>query len=420
VVFGAEGGLPTGTQLILRLLDLAPALPGATGPGGPTPGWSFEPSPQLGATGLPPATPLPGGPMVPSAPGAAANPEGAPVAASGGGTASVTATPATPPGTAPANAAAPGTASAAGANATPPVATNAPNPPSLPATVPGVVAPNSLAGKPLILTPLGLVSLDSGPALQPGARVLFETVGAPVLPAGQAAGGAAQVAVPAQPGPAAGWTAFGDTIAVLQRVDPTAAQQVVLRLPDLGPQFVPNMVAWVAATQSGDIRAWLGDRAVKALERDGRVDLIQRLGGDLAAARAPVAMPQSSGDWQALTLPLFFGQRVERIRMMVRRHRDEDEAEGRDEEGLRFLVDVDMSRLGALQLDGLVKRNAKRFDLIVRSRRALPDDVQHEIGGIFARALEGMGMTGAAIFKQAVAFIEPLPVQPRAGAGLTI
>ena len=411
VVFGTQPGLPTGTQLIVRLLGIEPPLAGNA---------TLGASPEASLHG----TAGPAGPIgttagtTTTAPGASigidAKAQGEPVKL--GGVVVAPATGGTPsaPGASVVGSASPSTGLAASPSG---VTTNAGlGLPSNPLT--GTVAPNSLGGKPLIQTALGLISLETAPDLAPGARVVFETVGNPVPPPAVPTTAPVVASSVAAGQPATGWAAFGDAVAVLQKADPEVAQMLVQRLPDLGPQFMANAAGWVAAAQTGDMRAWLGDRAVKALEKSGRGDLIERLEGDMGEMRANVTLPRGAGDWQVVTLPLFFGQSVERIRLTMRRARGDEDEEGREEEGLRFLVDVDMSRLGALQFDGLVKRNAKSFDLIVRSRRALPDDVRREIGVIFARALDSMGMIGGAVFKQAVAFIEPLPV--RSGTGLTI
>ena len=406
VVFGTEAAIPNGTQLTVRLLDILP--PGAT-------------------TGLPSATPEPGAALPPIVgeprpgvlPGPLPNTGALPAATDPEGALPPGATVPASPGTVPASPdATTGPSSAMttpGASAPSLPVTTAPDPAAaLPATLSGTVAPNSLGGQPLVQTPIGLLSLSGAPDLPPGSQVTLQTVGPPTPPAPVIA--ASPSATQAQP---SGWANFSDTMVVLQKADPGAVQVLVQRLPDLGPQFVSNLVTWVAAAQTGDIRAWLGERTVKALEKAGRADLIDKLGDDLDGMKSTVRLPQLGNDWQALTLPLFFGQRIERVRLSVRRAKgEEDGLKGGDEEGLRFLLDVDMSQLGALQLDGLVKRQAKHFDLIVRSRLELPEQVRRDINSIFTRSLDGFGMTGGAVFKQTAAFIEPLPI-PTTYAGLT-
>ena len=397
LVFGTQPKLPTGTQLILRLLGIdapqeepvssQPAVAGGAGepPEAAGPGLGVAPHPEGHGveTGLEAGVPelilVP-----PDQPGEVVVPRSVP-----GQTATIQ-TPQAQPGAA--------------------EATQDQSPLAAGSRLEGTVAPNSLGGKPLIQTPVGLIALADAPDLAPGARVVFELATDPALP--PLASQSAAPATSGAPQPAPGWANLSDALAALQKADPDMAQAILQRLPGPSPQFMLNAAGWVAAAETGDLRGWLGDRAVKALEKAGRPDLIERLAGDMAEMRTPVTLPQQGTNaWQTMILPFYIEQRIERIRLTMRRGRgDAEDEDGTEEEGLRFLVDVDMSQLGALQFDGLVKRQAKSFDLIVRSRRELPDDVRREIGIIFARALDNMGMVGAAVFKQAVAFVEPLPV----------
>jgi hypothetical protein len=287
-------------------------------------------------------------------------------------------------------------------------------PAMLPRTLTGTVAPNSLAGQPLVQTAAGLLALDTALDLPPGAQLELVPIGPPAHPA------AGAVQDPSAPEAGADrWLALDAAIRVLQQTAPQAAQELVRQLPDLGLRLAPNLIAFVSAVQTGAIESWLGGGPVKALERAGRRDLVDSLVRDVGEMRTPVQLP-IGGDWQTIVVPLFFGQQIERIRLIMRRPPDsDDEAEAREEEGARFLVDVEMSRLGPLQLDGLVKRRAKRFDLILRSRYPLPDDVRRGIVGIFSRCLDGLGMIGSASFQQAVAFVVPIPLRRRS-PGVTI
>lgn len=419
VIYGGDPSLPPGTTLLLRIVDLQ--LPGASGPGpagnvprgpgvpgpypaqeGPPvgvdrlPAGDGEPVPPDPLVGTRPEAPLPGGPPTPSGTPLGEPASDSPMLGAAPSPEQATTTQPGPP--------------------TPtPVAGPAPQPP-IPATLSGIVAPNSLGGAPLVQTPAGLLSLGGGLDLPPGTQLELAQIGPPTLP--EPGMSPAHPEMPASASATPTWPAIADAVATLQKADPSLAQMLLQRLPDLGPQFVPAAVVWISAVQSGDVKALLGESTIKALEKAGRKDIAERIGADLGDMRSAVSLP-SGGDWQSLTLPLFLGQRVERIRLTVRRPpEDDEEAAGRDEEGLRFLVDLDMTRLGAMQIDGLVKRRAKRFDLIIRSRLALADEVRRDIGGIFNRALEGLGMTGSATFKQSAAFVEPIPVRPH--AGLTI
>jgi len=117
-----------------------------------------------------------------------------------------------------------------------------------------------------------------------------------------------------------------------------------------------------------------------------------------------------------MVLPLFDGERLQQIRMHMRRAR-KDKGEGRD--GVRFIVEAELSRLGPLQLDGLVRMPA--FDLVVRSREPLAPAMRADILQIFGDALAAAGLKGGVTFT-ATPDIRPGPFEdrPDAGYGLTV
>ena len=292
---------------------------------------------------------------------------------------------------------------------------------NLPRSLSGVVAPNSHVGKPLLQTELGLLSLDTAIDLPAGTRVELETVSPPTVPDTAVAQAPARAAAPPI-GIQASWPAFDEAVQTLRQSDTQAAQQLLQRLPTVGPQLGPTLLALASAVQSGTLRAWLGEEPIKALDKAGKKRLIENLESDLSEMRDSVRLPSSGNrEWQAWMMPMAFGQQIERVRVVVRRPPgDEEETRQREEEGTRFLVDVEMSRLGPLQLDGLVKRRSKTFHLIIRSQQDLPEPMQSDINAIFMRALEGLDMAGSANFLKTAVFVEPQAMTTSPGPGVVI
>ncbi len=287
----------------------------------------------------------------------------------------------------------------------------------LPPVLSGIVAANSNAGQPLVQTAVGLLALEVDIQLAAGSRLELAVMGPPHMPAPLPDAAASDDAAMTPP---VAWSSLDQLVDSLRQANPQMVQQLVQHLPLVAPRLAAAMIAVASAVQTGNLRPWLGEAVVKELERTGRRHLVEKLEETLGSLKTPVRLPVG-GDWQALIIPMLVGQRVERIRLTTRRPpRDDAEAAARDEEGARFLVDVDLSQLGALQLDGLVKRQAQRFDLILRSHTPLPEPMRHEIGAIFARALDGLGMTGNAVFQPAVTFVEPLPLDQAPTPGLWI
>jgi hypothetical protein len=78
------------------------------------------------------------------------------------------------------------------------------------------------------------------------------------------------------------------------------------------------------------------------------------------------------------------------------------------------VVEVEMSHLGDLQLDGLVRE--KRLDLILRSRAPLPDFMRREIMQIFHEANEISGYRGHIRFQSSLEW-KAMPIEaPEAAA----
>ena len=66
-----------------------------------------------------------------------------------------------------------------------------------------------------------------------------------------------------------------------------------------------------------------------------------------------------------------------KVRATTRRRK-----EGRWTRHAVFLINLDLSRLGALQLDGMFRRETKGFDLMVRTKAALPDTIRLDLTGL--------------------------------------
>jgi hypothetical protein len=98
---------------------------------------------------------------------------------------------------------------------------------------------------------------------------------------------------------------------------------------------------------------------------------------------------------------------LEQIRLFVRDSRDEEGEAGEQEPGTRFVVEVDFSRLGPFQFDGLSRR--KNIDLIVRTQEKLPDDMRRDISRIYGDTVTALGVAGTIAFQVTPAFeLNPL------------
>jgi hypothetical protein len=130
-----------------------------------------------------------------------------------------------------------------------------------------------------------------------------------------------------------------------------------------------------------------------------------------AAAGPAAAVCDPAGElWSLLGLHLFDGQHPLPLRLAVKRPPDETPTEA----GARFLVEVELSRLGALQFDGRVQ--GRRLDLLLRTRAALPPELRAELAALFHDAKSAAGFSGEIAFTTTWLLLAP---RRAAGSGLS-
>lgn len=304
--------------------------------------------------------------------------------------------------------------------ATPPAPPSLPLPPPMPVPaagasppvfLPGTVLAQPPGGNAVVQTAVGTLSVPTHMDLPEGTPLTLEVVGRPLPPPA-----AALAAKPAGLSPD-GWPTLSQALDVLATGRQTAAMEDLLRvMPQSGPRLAASMAVFASALRNGEARALIPESAARALEKTGRKDLADRLKADLASLAEEPGRPVGSGDWRAYTMPFVNGAAIEPIRLFVR-HSGDDGAQRRDGGGntdQRFILELNLSRLGRLQMDGLVRRADKLFDLIIRTDAPLSPETRHGILGLFASSSDLVGTKGSVSFQSGGRWVElpPTPPQP--------
>jgi len=163
-----------------------------------------------------------------------------------------------------------------------------------------------------------------------------------------------------------------------------------LGLAFYGVDYKALLGALVASRSGGTAR---DESARKARQEFGQVS-------SLAQERPGV-------DWRCCFIPILDDGTIRQINLFYRRDRRKDRKDAKDEKsGTRFIVEVDMSRMGPFQFDGLVRE--KQFDLMVRSHIALPQKFKQDITELFQEALSLGDYRGGLIFQK----VKDFPVSP--------
>lgn len=277
----------------------------------------------------------------------------------------------------------------------------------------GTVAGATPQGQPILATKQGMLALNVQASLPQGTKV----TAALTDPA------AALLTAPplsAEPGPLTDrdWPAMRQLMASLAGIDRTLAQSVMAGVPQPNRKLGAALSFFLSAIRGGDARGWLGEEAAGALERSGRGDLLAQLEKEFKSLQQQQAEPLP-GDWRPFTLPMFDGQGLKPIQVHVH-PLQEDESGGKREggkPGSRFLIDIDLSRFGPMQLDGLVRPN--HFDLILRSNAPLPPELRVELIQVFADSVRAVGYSGGLSFQSGAKSWVKLTRAGKAGLGVS-
>jgi len=208
---------------------------------------------------------------------------------------------------------------------------------------------------------------------------------------------------------AGGWPSFEQAYALIQSGLPAATSSMDTRSAQGGHKLLNSMMFLIAAIKGGSPAGWIGRTAEQAIEaRSG--GMLAKLKEDLARLFSAGA-ETSTSEWRSLVLP--FDTRASDMPMLAalfsqQQAVDPDEentnniGDEETEHDQRFVIEVQFSVLGAIQLDGIVRSN--RFDLTLWSNQALPTHLIRDTNELFETALGANGFTGSMNFKQSETF----------------
>jgi hypothetical protein len=264
----------------------------------------------------------------------------------------------------------------------------------------------TVANQPVVLAGGSLLALETAPlpvgtsvTLQPLARL--PSAGSAPLPRGTESllAGLSQLASQADQLPVAAQTAL------------------IAALPKPGPRLAAEMMHFVSALRTGQVANWLGEGMKIELEKAGRGRAAKILSDDFAQASRDVSTQAT--DWRAFTIPLSHQQVVQPVRLYLHKPSDDEDDSGRDRsgDGTRFVVDLDLSALGPIQLDGFSK--PPRLDVVVRTPAALPEPLRIDMLRMFIEATQARGVVGGLSF-QVAARVNPLAPKSYERPGLMV
>lgn len=240
----------------------------------------------------------------------------------------------------------------------------------------------------LLQTPLGRIETSTPLPLQPGDQIQLTVELSPQAKEAPAyATRAAPAFLPDQP-----WSSLDEAAQMLtaenrQLLSFQPSQSTASQARDL------PLLRLLISLAGGEPQPWQSAALVAGLQRAGRAELAGQIEDEQRLAAQTVA--DDRGEWRLSLAPFLQDERLHALRFY---RRDSGDQSGSDEDShaTRFVVELDLSRYGQFQMDGLV--HGKRFDLAIRSRRGLTAPIQQDLREIYERATDAAGLTGQILF----------------------
>lgn len=147
---------------------------------------------------------------------------------------------------------------------------------------------------------------------------------------------------------------------------------------------------FISNIYSGSSNDWLGNKITDLLNDKIKNDSLQRLNKAFSQLKTLFSEPNYSG-WNNLLIPIYDSEKLNFINFYTRREKNKKRKEN---ENIRFIVEVALDKMGDIQIDGIVNNNNNNnkvnegvrkinLDLIIKSHKEFPDDVKNDILNIY-------------------------------------
>jgi hypothetical protein len=195
------------------------------------------------------------------------------------------------------------------------------------------------------------------------------------------------------------WPVMDELFQTFYQTTPQAAQIFGRTIPSPAnpSNFGPTIMLFAAALKSGDLQGWLGEKKLEMIQKLGKQSILSRLSGETASLSTN--NDAASTEWKSFPIPLLWQNEISKLMFHVRKEPSENEQDN-PEGGSRFVMDLSLTRMGEVQLDGMVR--GKRLDLIVRTQLPISPIMQDAMYTAYSRALDGTDIYGEIGFQSDV------------------
>ncbi len=245
-----------------------------------------------------------------------------------------------------------------------------------------------------IQTPLGDISLTVSNSFRPDVGEMIQIV-LPTAPQSAAPG-----VLPGEITSLQAWPAMEQATSLLSATTPAGKAPMLAHMSaEGGGKLTNSLLFFLHAAGRGTPQEWVGDVAHEQL-KEKSPNLLSLLTSDIT--KLMNSATDTSGDWRAVLLPFDMrGQDMPLIALLFgnpqatdpEKQQNGEQAE-RDPaaEGKRFIVEVNFSILGKVQLDGRVA--GQSFDLTLRTENPISTPLKQDLSLLFDQALSANAFSG--------------------------
>lgn len=243
-------------------------------------------------------------------------------------------------------------------------------------------------------------SAPSLPTAAAGAQTAQMTAAVDALTAGATAAPLA----PVTPNILAAWPAMEESLAALAGSGLAAASEsLTAKSAQGGAKLTNSLLFFLAAAGRAGPGAWVGPGAERELASTSP-SLLKNLQSDI---RRMASLPgETIGEWRPIVLPFDArGTEAPLAALLLQQRGDIDpdagggqhgDEEHEQDESQRFILQVQFSVLGDIQLDGAIRQTT--FDLTVRSANGFSEPLKQDLEGLFYGSLAANGFSGGISF----------------------
>lgn len=164
-------------------------------------------------------------------------------------------------------------------------------------------------------------------------------------------------------------------------------------------QMTPAALFIMAAIRAGDLSNILNDKSLEILKKDARgQSLLSRLGAE-SSALSKLSSDQPTQDLRSMILPLSHHNEIHKIALHYKQGYNNDDSEQSKSGRTRFIFDLNLDRMGKVQLDGIIQD--KRLDLAIRTQQSLSKAMRNSMRQAYISALDEIGLFGELLFQYA-------------------